>query len=56
MWYRNFTAVLSKAGHAVAYLVETLQYKLKVVSSILIDVSGMRGRNGVNSACNRNEY
>jgi hypothetical protein len=56
MWYRKFRAILSKAGHAVAHLVESLRYKLKVVSSIPIDVSGMIGRTGVDSASNRNEY
>jgi len=56
LWHRNFTAILSKAGHAVAQLVEILPYKVKVVGSIPDGVSRMTGRTGVDSVSNRNEY
>jgi hypothetical protein len=54
VWYRNFRALLSKAVDAVAQLVETLRYKLKVVGSILDSVIGMTCRTEVCLICNRN--
>jgi hypothetical protein len=56
VWFRNFRALLSKAVDAVAQLVKTLRYKLKVVSLIPDSVIGMTCRTEVYLISNRNEF